>query len=144
MTLKINLSKRAVVRIISFAAAAALIAAGFIFQKTREADAYRTRIAYGYSRSLEELSSQLSNIRLTLEKGLYAGTPSRLATLAAELVRESASAKSALASLPVGDGELTSVNRFLSQVGDFALYLSKKRISGAAADEEEYQSHYHQ
>ena len=45
--------------------------------------------------------------------------------------------QSALSSLPISGSTLENTNRFLSQAGDYAMYLSRKTASGAELTDEE-------
>lgn len=128
------------VRVISFSLAAFFVAIGIIITKCHEAKQFRRSIGYTYSRCLEELSAEANNINTSLQKIIYTATPAQLSLLSSELSRQSATAKAALSQLPSGEGELTAVNRFLSQVGDYCLYLSKKSVSGEKITPEERQN----
>ncbi len=133
----IRLSRRATVRWASFALAAVVALGGCVLQKHLQAKAYKTQLQYGYSRALEELTATLSNIGVTLEKGIYANTATQFNQLSAHLLKEAGTAKTSLSMLPPAGEELTVVNRFLSQVGDYAMYLSQKSISGQAPTQTE-------
>ena len=135
-----SLSRRAAVRIISFSLAAVLVAAGVALWQRGRAEDYRRRLQAGYLRSLGELSSYLVNLSEDLEKGRYLGTPARIAQVSAQLWRESGGAKTALASLPMGELRLDTVYRFLSQVGDYAMALSKKVTAGEPLSAQEVEN----
>lgn len=138
--MKISLKRRTAVRCISFALATLAVLGGCILQKHTQANGYKTQLQYGYSRSLEELTATLSNIHIALEKGIYANTPTQMSSLSAQLLKEAGTAKTALSMLPPAGEELTVVNRFLSQVGDYALYLTQKTIAGNQPTAQERQS----
>ncbi|MDO4742762.1 MAG: germination protein YpeB [bacterium] len=136
----IKVQKRNLVRIISYTLAAFLVLIGFIIAKCHESRQYHRSVNYTYSRCLEDLSAEANNIHTSLQKIIYAGTPAQLSLLSSELSQQSGTAKSALSQLPSGEGELTAINRFLSQVGDYSVYLSKKSISGEKITQEERQN----
>jgi germination protein YpeB len=50
--------------------------------------------------------------------------------LCAKLLKDSSCAKNSLAELPLSDAKLTNMNKFISQVGDYASYLSFKVSKG--------------
>lgn len=129
--MNVALSKRALIRIISFLAAVLLVAAGIAVQQHAAARDYRLQLENTYARALGELSSYLANISADLEKGQYVGTPTQLSQMSARIWRESGGAKSALSSLPVSDLHMDNTYKFLSQVGDYAMALSKKVAAGA-------------
>lgn len=135
-----KLSRRHLVRIISYSLAVMVALGGAGVYGYAIAVKYRTQLEHTYQRGLEDLSNNLNNINVQLEKGLYAGTASQLSYVAAFLWRESGAAKSALSQLPSSDEELTNVNRFLSQVGDYSLTLSKKSIGGEKLSKEEQEN----
>ena len=130
------MNRRNTVRIISFCVAAALAAGGFALKSRMELKKYRLEIQNNYSRSLNELSESMNNISLTLEKVQYVNSAKQMSSMAAQLLTESENAKNALALLPSGDSELTVFNRFLSQVGNYAMSVSKSLISGNQPNDE--------
>lgn len=125
-----HLSRRSLIRLASFATALVITLTltgvfGYIL-----AVRYRTQLEYTYSRALDDLSNYLDNINYTLQKEQYANTPAQISALAALLWRDAGSAKSCLAQLPVTNAQIESVYRFLSQVGDYSLSLSKQNAVG--------------
>lgn len=105
-----------------------------------EADRYKRDLQYGYKRSLTDLGDSIDNIQTTLDKAAYANTATEQNGLAAKLMRESSMAKSALAVLPLGDNSLDNVNKFITQVGDFSMALSRKISAGGEISAEEYET----
>ncbi|MGN0451280.1 MAG: PepSY1/2 domain-containing protein [Acutalibacteraceae bacterium] len=120
---------RNAVRLISFCIAAVLVAAVFAVRARQDLKRYRLEIQNNYSRSLDVLNSSVNNISLILEKAEYVTTAKQLIRMSAQLLTEAESAKSALAELPAGDN-LDVINRFLSQVGNYAMAVSKSLVSG--------------
>ena len=125
------MNRRNTVRVIAFSAALSLIFAGFAFKRRSELKSYRLQIQNGYSRSLEELLSGVNNISLILKKAEYTTSAKQLSNMAVQLLTEAENAKNALSRLPSGSGELTTLNRFLSQVGNYAMSVSKSLVDGA-------------
>lgn len=117
------------VRIISFSLAAVIISIGLIFKTLDENRRFKLELQNSYSRSLDDFSSAVNNISLTLNKAKYVSSPEQISQFAAKLLAEAELSKTALSSLPSNE-ELTVLNRFLSQVGNFALSVSKSVISG--------------
>lgn len=105
-----------------------------------QADLYRRDLQYGYSRSLNDLRDCVDNIQVTLNKAVYANTATEQNGLAAKLMRESSLAKSAVASLPLTENSVDNVSKFITQVGDFSMSLSKKVSEGEAISSDEYKS----
>lgn len=135
--MNIKLSRRNLVRTISYGAAALLLCTGLAVQQKFMADDYRRQLENAYTRSLGELSSYLTNISVDLDKGQYIGTPNQLSVLSARIWKESGGAKSALSALPINDLNMENTYKFLSQVGDYAMNLSKKVASGGVLTEDE-------
>lgn len=137
MSLPQKLSRRGLVRVVSFTLAliAALSAAAIGGYTT--ARKYRTTIEYSYQRALGELTDYLSNIDIALEKGQYAATSKQLQGLSSKLWRESGNAKIALDQLPLEGNQLNATYKFLSQVGNFCVSLSNKVGNGGTISEEE-------
>lgn len=103
-----------------------LILGGFLVHfYSRAKEAERT-LEYQYLKSMDDLGNYLENIETTLTKAMYAGNPETVDDLTAKLWRESGFAKESLSTLPAGDLNLTNTYQFLSQVGEYALSLSKQ------------------
>jgi hypothetical protein len=108
-------------------------AAGFV-----KANKYKTNLEYNYKRAMSDLSSCVSNIQTTLNKAVYANTPTQQNGLAAKLMRETSMAKAALAVLPIKDNSVDNITKFITQVGDFSMSMSNKISSGQKITAEEY------
>ncbi len=122
------MKKRTGIKIISFSSAALIVAITFLFAAKAENERYKLEIENGYSRCLEEFSAGINNISLVLKKALYVTTPKQVSSMAAKLLTEAEISKNSLAQLPQGN-ELKSLNKFLSQVGNYAMAVSKSLIS---------------
>ena len=101
---------------------------------------YRRGMENGYRRAVQEAATNLSNISTDLVKGMYCGSPAQLSQVSAKLWKEASSAKSAISVLPVAELHLDKTNRFLSQVGDYAMVLSRKSANGQKLTAEERQN----
>ena len=95
---------------------------------------------YNYTRAVGDLSDELDTVSSTLEKQLYASGAEIHRDLSVKLCSDTAEAKSALAQLPNDTADLGTVNKFLSQVGDYSLSLSKKLTSGGEISDKEYKN----
>ena len=109
----------------------------YAFAKVRD---YQRDIQYGYKRSLNDLSDCVGNIETTLDKAVYANTATEQNGLAAKLMRESSMAKASLSTLPVGDNSLDTVSRFITQVGDFSMALSRQISAGGKITDDQYKT----
>lgn len=125
-----GLKRRAAVRIIAFTLFVVAVISVFFYKSNAKINRLQRTVSNNLSSNFDELCSNINNINISLEKSVYCGTASQLSSMAAELWRESGSAKTALSQLPYSENELTTINKFLSQVGDYSLYLSKKAMNG--------------
>ncbi len=88
-------------------------------------------------RALTELGTHLDTISLNLDKCLYAGTSPMIANVSTEVWRASTAAKTNLSEITDGEAELSSIYKFLSQVGEYTMTLNEKSASGVKASKEE-------
>lgn len=130
------MKRRTTVKILSFCTAAVLAAVGFAVKSHISLRNYKLEIQNGYSRSLDELGASVNNISLILEKAEFATTPKHISTIANKLLIEAENAKSALSQLPSGGETLTVLNRFLSQVGNYAVSVAKSLAGGVSMSDE--------
>lgn len=133
----IKMGRRTLVKLISFGTAALLVAAGFAVSGYSLACEYRMELENGYRRALTDLSSNVSSMDTLLQKSKYASTPLMLGAIASEIWRDAGAAKANLGMLPVTEASLDNVNKFLSQVGEYALYVSERVASGEKMTSEE-------
>lgn len=134
------MKKRNFIRLISLLSAAIAVAAGFGIKYYTDNRRYRLELENGYSRTLSELNAGINNISLILQKAEYVNSAALISETAAQLISEAQTAKTALSQLPLGENELTVLNKFLSQVGNYAVSVSKSVISGNDITEEQRQN----
>lgn len=122
------MKNRVVVRIISFSVAISIVSFVFAIKSEVKSNKYKLEIENSYSKCIDDLSLGLNNISLTLKKAEYVSTPKQISSMAARLLTESEFSKNALSQIPKND-RLSSVNKFLSQVGNYAMAVSKNLIT---------------
>lgn len=132
-----HISRRALVRIISFVTCLTLVLGAGTIYSYHMAQKYRTELEYTYQRNLNDLCDYLTNINAALKKGLYAGTPVQMSQISAEINMDSTAAKNCLGRLPADQSKLENTNKFLSQVGNYAVFLSKKSARNEAISAKE-------
>lgn len=132
-----SISKQTFVRIISFGTAIIAALAVYAAMFYNNAGNAKRQLEYSYMRAAEDLSLSLENIKNTLNKGIYASSPSLADQLAEKLVSDAATAKMSLAQLPVEELELSRTYKFLSQVGNYARSLAEKMRDGGELTDEE-------
>ena len=136
------MKKRKFVRIISFSLALLIVSSAFAVKSAFSVRRYRLELENGYSQSLDEFHSAINNISVTLNKARFLTSPEQLSQSAAKLLTEAEVSKNALSQLPNGK-ELTTLNKFLSQVGNYAMSVSKDLISGKELSAEHSQNIEH-
>lgn len=127
----LHTTKRGLIRGASFLCALMLTLGAGAAVNYSHARQYRILLEDSYAASLSTLSTSLSGISSALQKGRYAASPTQISYLAASLWKDASAAKSALGCLPVGELHLDHTNEYLSQVGDYAMALSRKSVAGA-------------
>ncbi len=127
------------IRIGSYITALVVVLGVYAVRNYTAAENYRLQVENGYQRSLSDLNDYINNIQVSLNKGLYANTSPMVSEIATSLWRESAGAKSSIGQLPISELQLENTYKFLSQVGEYSLYLSKKTTNGEVLTEDEHQ-----
>lgn len=123
------IKKQTFVKIISFLIATAIVTVGFAIKEYKTARSYLLMMENQYSRAFEQLNSSLNNISLALQKVLYVSSAKKMGALSVEIFSEAELAKTALSELPMGQSNISTIYRFLSQVGNYALSVSKEIAS---------------
>lgn len=134
------MKRKTAIRFVSYCLAAVLTVTGFLIAERSKTKSYRQRLQNQYSSALSELNSRLNNIGDVLQKAAYVSSAKQISSYAAELYSDAELAKNALSRLPDGGREVETVYKFLSQVGNFAMSVSKKVISGDSVTDEQRQT----
>ncbi len=134
------MKKSSKIRLLSFSAAFLLTLGGFLLDSRLSLHLQKTDLEYAYRRALNDLCDYVSGLHSTLEKAAYVNTPMLQNTVCAKLMEQSGGAKAAMAILPFSQERGGQISRFLAQVGDYALALSRKVSSGKQLSKEELQS----
>ncbi len=134
------MKKRTLIKILSFLLALLLIVAVFGIKYYNRAKGFETEISYTYSRSLEEVNSSLNKINVALEKLPFISSASQITQLATDIYTEAKIAKQAFSQLPTGEASYENINKFLSQVGNYTVFLAEKVIDGGEINESEKQN----
>ena len=87
-----------------------------------------------------DLTASLNEIDTALQKGIYATTPTMMASLYSEIYRQSSLGGTALGELPYSYAELQNTAKFLAQVGDYSYALSKNAVAQGEFTEEDRQN----
>ena len=138
--MKLSINKRCMVRIISFSLAFLVVFAGSLAYNANRINLLKRQIIHKYQSAMENLSSEIENISITLGKTLYTGTPATLTSLTNELILQAGTASASLAELPVKHQSLTTVSKFLNQVSDYSLAITRNVVKGENIREEDRQN----
>lgn len=131
-----KISKRTLIRFVSYLTAAVLVATVFAVYRDPEAARVRAERNDGYASSFSDLAVSLKNLGYALQKTRYVSTPYGRVVLAADIQREAGAAKTALEHLPLEQG-LNNIPKLFSQVSDFSFMLAKKALNGQEISEQE-------
>ncbi len=123
------IKKKTFVKITSFLLVAVFVMSGFAVKERKAAQKYLLMIENQYSRAFEQLNSSLNNISMAMQKVSYVSSAKKMGALSAEIFSEAELAKSALSELPMGQSNISTIYRFLSQVGNYALSVPKNITS---------------
>lgn len=131
------MKKRNKIRIFSFSAAVLLVLGGFLIKTQVELNQNKTELEYTYRRALNDLTDYVSDMEYSLVKSSYATTATLRNDVSAELLEQSGGAKAAMSILPFSHEKSEKISRFVSQIGDYAMALSRKTASGQEISQED-------
>ncbi len=133
------MKRRKKIKLIAFSLALFIsLSAWGIIGSVRSA-VYKRQIELNNQQALTGLCEYLDSIEVSLTKSLYAASPAMLSSITSKLQRDCAGAKASLSALEAGETNLQNTYKFLSQVGEYTAYLSKKVASGEKISNEEYE-----
>lgn len=136
------MSRRGKIRLVCFISAAVLVLGGLFAESKTMLVSSRTEVEYGYRRSLNDLTDYVSDMQHTLKKASYANTATMQGSISSQLLELSSGAKASMATLPFSEEKTEHISRFISQVGDYAMNLSKKASVNDRITEKDYENLY--
>ncbi len=128
--MNLHLNRRTVVRLLSFSLAVILVLGILAFQNLKRAQTAERQLEYQYLKSIDDLGNYLENIEAALTKTIYSGTPASMTSLTSKIWREAGFAKECVSTLPMSELNLEKTYKFLSQLGDYTVSLSKEVAQG--------------
>lgn len=134
------MTKRGYIRLFSYACALVVVLGGYSIKNMNEANDYKARLETTYQQSLTELAENLDSIETNLTKSVYSNSDKMLLEISRDLFSECTNAKEALSRLPVGQMNLSSTYKFISQASDYAAYIAQKAASGKNISDEEHKN----
>ena len=120
------MKKRTYIKIISFLSVLCVVLGVCSIVYGTRASRLEIQLSQERERSLAELSEAIDSMKVSLQKSLYCSTGKKLGENGNELYRLSTVAKDSLSELTEENQHTETIFRFLSQVGDYTLYLSEK------------------
>ena len=133
---KRKLSRRALVRTLSFSAAALVGLSLFSAVCWGHLQAYRRQTAVDADRAFEETVGALNDLSASLEKSRYAGDGPMCAKVCAEIYADAGRAGTALSALPFSTVEMEELKRFISLSGDYAYTLCREAAEQGLSEEQ--------
>lgn len=132
-----KLSSKARIWTIVLLAASVVLLGGLAIRERARAAHYRYLLNKTYEYAFAELSTSVSELDASLQKGVYATSPQLFSSLCTDSFRSALAAQTALGSLPYGNVELEQTAAFLAKTGDYAMSLSRSAAQGLTEDQRE-------
>lgn len=121
--------KQTFIKTVSVLLVVILAIAVFAVLQNQKINHYATLVKNQYSSAFEQLNSSLNNISTSMQKVAYVSSAKKMSSLSSEIFSEAELAKTALSKLPMGEENISTIYRFLSQVGNYAISVSKDMTS---------------
>lgn len=135
--MKLEKSKQKYIRIISFLSFVSVLLCITTIVSSVKAEKYRTAYSAVSEHAISELCEDLDSITVSLQKVMYSNSKPMLSKIGTELSRSSSCAKVNLGQLTDENMVTDEIYKFLSQVGDFTVALSRKAEQGQKLSESE-------
>lgn len=119
-----NINRKTGIRILSFFGAALLILGGFLLQEHTKNSTLNRAISHAYARNFSDLIDSAEILTDSLQKAVYASSPSYCVKIGTEIYGAAAAAELALSKLPLNSISLEKTGAFFNKVGQYALALS--------------------
>lgn len=129
------MSKKRKILMISYAAAAVVVLAGFSYAVYGAAGSYRMYNDTEYHRAMAQLVTSMEDLDSALQKGKYATGSVVTGKVCTQIYSSAQSAGTALSILPIDQYELEEVAAFISQVEDYAGAKVSAAADGTAFDD---------
>lgn len=130
-------NKRKMVRIISFLCAVTLTLGLWGTVNAVALQSAKRNVLQSNERALTQLGACLDDIALNLQKAMYIRGGEKLSEISFDLWRSSVSAKESLSEITDGNTEISAVYKFLSQVGEYTLYVNRQLTAGKSFSTEQ-------
>ena len=134
----LKIRKRSFILLISYLTFAIIVLCGMFYTAKQKSDFYARSINAGYTRAFSELSADMAELDMCLQKALYSTSPALLSTLCANIYGKANAAQTSMAELPFSDYTLENAASFIAKTGDYAYSLAKKVSHGSVLSNDEY------
>lgn len=91
-----------------------------------------------YQKGFFNLLDQVNNLNLLLSKSMVTSSNQQRIVTFLSIWHQAESARESIASLPLGNRDLTYTQKYFAQMGDFAYSLAKKSLNGMEIKKEEW------
>ena len=132
--------KKRIVLLTSYILAGFIALGGLAYSYHLKAEEYELQLENDYQRAFNELVIGVSELDTSLQKSLYATSPSLLGSVCTEVYGKAQAAQYALGELPFASDEFQNTSGFITRAGDYAFMLSKKASSGNTISKDEQEN----
>ncbi len=140
--MRIKITNHFIIRLATFVFAITAVLVVLLINEFKENKYYSNALKNSVISSVETISASVDNISVLIEKGIYTSDKAMLSTIANEIFHNCALAKNALTALPLGNIKADLPNKFLSQAGNYAIYLSQQNSDKVTFSDEENKNLY--
>lgn len=134
----LKIRKKSFILLISYLCAGLVVLGGMVYSSEQRSEQYRRTINAGYTRAFAELSADVAELDMSLQKALYTTSPALLSALCSNIYGKANAAQTSMAELPFSDYTLENATAFITRTGDYAYALSRKVSGGKELSAEEY------
>ena len=124
------MTKRSAIRAVTFALAAAAVAAVFAAIGWIRVSKHKAELDSGYRRAYAQLSSDLSQMDSALQKLAVCGGSESQSILAADVWMHASAAEQSLEDLPIEGSDFRGLETYINRVGDYAYSLLRRASAG--------------
>ncbi len=110
------------------------------YNQKSELNNYNVYVENQFRRMFYDLLGNVENIQSNLSKTMVSGTPQQNVLLFTDLMYKCYDAQEDLTQLPIAHKDVSKTQKFLSQVGDFSMAMSRKCLRGQPLSGEDMQT----
>jgi len=131
------MTRRSAIRAVTFALAAAAVAAAFAAIGWIRVSKHKDELDNGYRRAYAQLSSDLSQMDSALQKLAVCGGSESQSVLAADVWMHASAAEQCLEALPMMGSDFQGLETYINRVGDYAYSLLRRASAGELLSNED-------